>query len=123
MAGKLSNNSGKSVQRNEKGQLLPGVVLNPGGKPKGVRHMSTLLAEAIKRVAEDTGTSHDVEIVQALVTKAKSGDMKAIDTVFDRVDGKAEQKIDITSNEETIGASSEIKAITEQLNELYRNRS
>lgn len=85
--------------------------------------MSTLLAEAIKRVADDKGDADDIKIVRALVDKAKMGDMRAIDTVFDRVDGKAEQKIDITSNEETIGASPEIKELTSRLNELYRNRS
>ncbi len=77
------------------GRFQKGQSGNPAGKPKGARHFSTLIREAITRVAEDTGTSDDKEIVKALVEKAKKGDLKAIDTVLDRVDGKAEQTINL----------------------------
>lgn len=81
----------------------PGQSGNPAGKPKGARHFSTLIKEAITKVAEDTGTSDDKEIVKALVAKAKQGDLKAVDMVLDRVDGKAEQTInldaDVTMND------------------------
>lgn len=66
---------------------------NLAGKPKGARHFSTLIREAITKVANDTGDSDDKLIVKALVAKAKEGDLKAVDIVFDRVDGKAEQTI------------------------------
>lgn len=85
--------------RDSQGRFLPG---NPG-KPKGARHFSTLIRDAITKVAEDTGTSDDKEIVRALVEKAKAGDLKAVDMVIDRVDGKAEQTIsldaDVTVND------------------------
>ena len=115
----LENNS-KNVERNEKGQLLPGSHLNLAGKPRGARHLSTLLLDAIKRVAQDTGNSDDIEIVKALIDKAKNGDTKAIDMVFDRIEGKAPQKIDITSNDETLGSTKEIKELTQKLNDIYR---
>lgn len=73
----------------------PGQSGNPKGRPKGSRHFSTLIREAITKVAEDTGTSDDKEIVRALVEKAKAGDLKAVDMVLDRVDGKAEQTINL----------------------------
>lgn len=73
----------------------PGQSGNPAGKPKGARHFSTLIREAITKVADDTGTSDDKEIVRALVEKAKAGDLKAVDMVLDRVDGKAEQTINL----------------------------
>lgn len=92
---------------------------NPG-KPKGIRHMSTLLQEAIKKVAKGDAEPADIMIVKKLIDKAKQGNDKSVEMVFDRLEGKAPQKIDITSNEETIGNSSEIKAITEKLNELYK---
>lgn len=92
----LSNNSKDIVKtRDDKGRLLPGVILNPTGKPKGARHFSTLIREAITKVANDTGDSDDKLIVKALVEKAKEGDLKAVDIVFDRVDGKAEQTINL----------------------------
>lgn len=88
----------------------PGQSGNPKGKLKGTRHFSTLIREAITKVAEDTGTSDDKEIVRALVEKAKAGDLKAVDMVLDRVDGKAEQTINL-DGEMTIndGLSSEDK--------------
>jgi hypothetical protein len=73
----------------------PGQSGNPAGKPKGARHFSTLIRDAITKVAEDTGTRDDEEIVKALVRKAKEGDLKAVDMVLDRVDGKAEQTINL----------------------------
>ncbi len=76
----------------------PGQSGNPKGKPKGSRHFSTLIREAITKVATDTGTSDDVLIVQALVAKAKDGDLKAVDMVLDRVDGKAEQTINLDAD-------------------------
>lgn len=76
----------------------PGQSGNPAGKPKGARHFSTLIKEAITKVANDTGTSDDILIIQALVAKAKDGDLKAVDMVLDRVDGKAEQTINLDAD-------------------------
>jgi len=50
---------------------------NPG-RPKGVRHKSTLLCEKLMR--DDAK-----EIVQAVVTAAKAGDMVAAKIVLDRI--------------------------------------
>ena len=76
----------------------PGQSGNPAGKPKGARHFSTLIKEAITKVATDTGTSDDILIIQELVAKAKDGDLKAVDMVLDRVDGKAEQTINLDAD-------------------------
>ena len=84
--------------RNEKGQLLPGVVLNPAGKPKGIKHMTTLLEEAIKKVATDTGTTEDIAIVSKVIERAKAGDMKAIEHIWDRMEGKAPQTINVDAD-------------------------
>jgi hypothetical protein len=50
---------------------------NPG-RPKGVRHMSTLLCEKLMR--DDAK-----EIVQAVIVAAKAGDMVAAKIVLDRI--------------------------------------
>lgn len=84
--------------RNELGQFIPGVSGNPAGKPKGVKHMTTLLEEAIKAVAEGTGTTEDKLVVKALIDKAKQGDTKAIDMVFDRLEGKPKQTTEIETD-------------------------
>lgn len=68
---------------------------NLAGKPKGARHFSTLIREAIKKVSEGDAEPADILIVKQLVEKAKKGDLSAIDRVIDRVDGKAEQTINL----------------------------
>lgn len=76
-------------------RFKPGVSGNPKGKPKGARHFSTLIKEAIQKVADGDAEPTDILIVRQLAKKAKEGDLKAMDIVFDRVDGKAEQTINL----------------------------
>lgn len=87
-------NGTESYQEYPGGQFKEG---NPG-RPKGTKHMTTLLTEAIKRVATDTGTSDDKEIIKALVEKAKKGDTTAIEMIFNRSDGKVTDKIEHSGN-------------------------
>lgn len=121
------NNGENVVVRDEHGRIVSG-QLNPAGKPKGARHLSTLLLDAIKRVSDDKGTSEDVEIVKALIKKAKDGDTKAIDIVFDRIEGKAPQSIDITTDGDKIsGSATELgelaRRMSQEIKETYAKRS
>ena len=57
-----------------------------------------MLEEAIKRVAEGGTESYDVLLVKRVLKKAiGDGDMKAIEHIWDRIEGKASQNLDITS--------------------------
>ncbi len=96
----LENTSTNVVVRNEKGQIISGTP-NPKGKPKGARHFSTLIREAIQKVAEGEDEPADRLIVKQLVERAKKGDLQAIDRVIDRVDGKAEQTINVDADVHT----------------------
>jgi hypothetical protein len=51
---------------------------NPAGKPKGARHKATLMAERLMQ--DDVG-----EIVRAVVTAARNGDMTAAKIILDRI--------------------------------------
>lgn len=63
---------------NQGGRFQPGQSGNPAGKPKGARHKTTLLAEKLMQDdAED--------VVNAVITAAKSGDMTAARIVLDRI--------------------------------------
>lgn len=104
--------------RDEKGRFKEGVSGNPAGKPKGIRHMSTLLEEAIKKVAEGDAEPADILIVKKLIEKAKQGNDKSVEMVFDRLEGKAPQKIDVTSNEKTISVSPRIQELADKLREI-----
>lgn len=90
----------KSAKKGQRG-FTKGISGNPAGKAKGTRHFSTLIREAIIKVAEGDAEPSDVLIVKQLVTKAKSGDLAAIDRVIDRVDGKAEQTINLDAEVHT----------------------
>lgn len=103
----IENNQDISTENTEVKQrpahlFQPGQSGNPKGKPKGARHFSTLIREAIQKVAEGDDEPADRMIVKQLVDKARKGDLSAIDRVIDRVDGKAEQTInldaDVTTN-------------------------
>lgn len=77
-----------TVKRDEKGRLAKGSVLNPKGKEKGTKHMTTLLKDALKKVAEGSDDPNDVAIVNTLIASAKAGNISAIEMVFNRIDGK-----------------------------------
>lgn len=75
-------------------QEKPGGLFKKGnpGKPKGARHMTTLLRDAIQ---EDTGTgeSYEVGIVKKLRSLALEGESWATKMVFEYIDGKPLQTI------------------------------
>lgn len=88
------------LKKEHAGQFKPGAEWrgNANGKPKGARHFSTLIREAIQKVAEGDDEPADILIVKQLVDKAKKGDLQAIDRVLDRTDGKAEQTINLEAD-------------------------
>lgn len=89
----------KELIRDEKGRIAKGSAsLNPAGKPKGTRHLTTLLEEALKKLAEGSKETYEAMLVKRVLLNAiKKGDMKAIEHIWDRIEGKAPQNIDVTS--------------------------
>ena len=81
-----------AVERNDKGQLLPGSVLNPGGRPRDTASkLEAMLAAA---------TAADVAaIMRCMVKMAKAGDVRAADFVFDRLFGKPIQRAELTGKD------------------------
>lgn len=62
---------------------------NLSGKPKGTKHLSTLLKEALE--LGDT----KAKIISSLLKKAiDDNDLKAIQEIFDRTEGKPKQEIE-----------------------------
>lgn len=98
--------------RNEDGTFAKGFSGNPAGKPKGTRHLSTLLWEALqKKAKKDNGeeleeTYADLIIKRLLSDNIKYG--KRTELIFDRIDGAAKQEVDITTDGEKINSTSDI---------------
>lgn len=74
----------------------PGESGNPSGRPRGAKNLSTILKELLETDVEiDGGEKHPYKnaIVTKLLQKAAKGDIKAIQEIFDRTEGKAKQEI------------------------------
>jgi len=68
----------ENTTRKQRGGFKPGQSGNPAGKPKGARHKATMLAE---RLMQDDAEN----IVNAVLTAARDGDMTAARIVLDRI--------------------------------------
>ena len=66
--------------------------INRAGRPKKGQSIKELLRDRIDVVEQD-GTTRAQKIVEILSTKATDGDLKAIEMVLDRIDGKPNQHI------------------------------
>ena len=99
------------------GRFVEGNTLSPG-KPKGARHMTTLLQEAIKKVAEGDAEPADIQIVRKVIEKAKAGEFKHTELIWDRLEGKAPQKIEFDGRVE-VEPSERIKELAEKLNKAF----
>lgn len=73
-----------------------GISGNPGGRPKGSRNLSTILEDVLNRKVslEDPILKKEVKsrigeiIVLKLTQKALEGDLRAINEIFDRAEGR-----------------------------------
>ena len=126
----LDNTSEKPILRAPNGHLIKGTAsINPLGKPKGTRHLSTLLMQALlKQARNEKGdeleeTHADLLIKRVLSDAIKKG--KGVDLIFDRVEGKPDQAIDLTSNGETVGntaASDSVMEIARKVSEELKKQ-
>lgn len=89
-----------------KTQWKSGQSGNPLGRPKGSRNLTTNLKEFLdlEIITADPITGDKVtcpvrSLVNAqLIKSAINGDVKAIREIFDRIEGKPKQKLDVTAD-------------------------
>lgn len=104
---KSKPNSGKTqVQRDKKGRFPPGKSGNPSGPKPGYKQKKTVFLEAATRLGllDDTGQPLKPyeDVVNAMVKKAKKGSTQAAEMIFDRIDGRPKQAIDVTSGDKPL---------------------
>jgi hypothetical protein len=88
-----------------------GDVRNPKGAPKKLPKLDELLAEVLGDTEE--GKTQAQRILEALVRRANTGDVKASALLLERGYGKVKEQIDITTNEESLNKPSiQIEIIT-----------
>jgi hypothetical protein len=77
--------------------------INKEGRPKGTKNLSTILKamleEDVEVVIDGKKERRQFQevIIRKLLKKANDGDLRAIMEIFDRVEGKAKQEMNITS--------------------------
>jgi len=86
------------------GKKFPkGVSGNPNGRPKGrisfIPAIKQALAECVDDNKGDPIQMRDA-LVKTLLNKALGGDMKALEYVIDRIDGKALQNVEMDARVE-----------------------
>jgi hypothetical protein len=69
---------------------------NPAGRPKKLPELDKLLAEVLG--TEKKGVSEAQAIINALLTKAKKGDVRAAEVLLERGWGKVKQQHDLTGS-------------------------
>jgi len=84
------NTSGIKQHEFKKGQ---------SGNPKGRPPVIPLIKEMIEKIIGEEGID---DILQALIARAKKGDVLAAREILDRYYGKAKQNVDVTSNGDSI---------------------
>ena len=102
--------------------LIPakkGEVRNPNGKPKGIPNTKTrlqrLLALTQHMTNPVTGEKEGFTVAEqmdlAQIIAARKGDTRAYNAIVDRLEGKAAQSMDITTNGKDL---TEVKKLTDE---------
>ena len=95
----------KLVDGRNKGKINrfePGESGNPNGRPKGSRNIATILRELLELQDRDSGGDGEAlsipvkKLIKLLSAKNEAIQLKAIQEAFDRLEGKAEENINIT---------------------------
>jgi len=97
-----NNNSG-IIERDEKGRLQKGVILNPNGRPKGARNFTTIVEEALLKLGT-TEKGEKIEVKKALGEKvikmALDGNEQMIKLIWNYLDGMPSQNINLSNVDE-----------------------
>ena len=96
----------------------------PGaGRKKGWRAVHTLSAEIAKKNLIEKYIKNADPINEALIQKALTGDIQAIRELHDRVFGKPQQSVDMTSKGESLVDEERVREAARKLNELRKLHS
>ena len=106
--------------------FLPGQSGNLEGRPKGARNLSTKMREALDKLGAKDSQGKPVPIEDALVQKvikmALDGDRKMIELIWNYLDGKPPQFIDITSHGVRVGSVLITPEEEKRIEELFAPR-
>jgi len=99
----------------------PGETHNPNGRPLGQKNYSTLYKEALTKLAKSNNMIPDDferDILSRALLNARAGDYRFYKDVMDRLHGKASEKVDITTNGESLNTDTtgiDIEALAKKM--------
>lgn len=70
-----------------------GVSGNPAGRPIGSCSLTTLLKEHLQQIDKRGKRRYDELLIQAITKRALKGDMRAVELIFDRTEGRTTETI------------------------------
>lgn len=80
------------VERDAKGRIKKGQVLNPKGRPRKNRGFTDKLREQ-GNLVDDKGVTQNTRLAEEMWRKALNGDLKAAQMIYDRCEGTPTQHI------------------------------
>jgi hypothetical protein len=85
-------------KRDEKGRLLPGNTANPAGRPEGSISVVSAIKKKLQECPEGKQKTYLHYLVEKIMKKAViDDDVSMIKDIIDRVDGKPQQRTDLTT--------------------------
>ena len=96
-------------------QFKPGQSGNPGGRPRAI--ISYWLRHELEALDPETQQAVAQRLVRVLVDKALAGDVRAIQVIAERMEGKPMQR------EDTDPAAKEIRVVVEHIDGRPPSRS
>ena len=102
-------------KKNLKPPFKPGESGNPAGKVPGTLSLKRLLREALEKIYKDKSTAADLLIKRLLEKSIVRGDGKMIELVFNYIDGKPKEQVDMNMK-----SSMEVTLSPEQIEKLNK---
>lgn len=93
---------------------------NPNGRPPKLPAIDELLDEVLGK--EEDGKPQAKAILEKLLSKAKGGDIRAIEILLDRAYGRSRQAVDLTSKGEAINTPMTDAQVDKLISALRENK-
>lgn len=82
------------------GKFQKGKSGNPRGRPKDGESMTALLNEYLKGTDGNGKKERRMILIEKIYQKAKNGDRPALQYIFDRMDGKPKESVELSGEKE-----------------------
>jgi len=84
-------------------KFVKGQSGNPKGRPKDGESWAGMLSKICNEIEGKDALTRKEIICRKLIAEAANGEQWAVNALIDRIDGKAKQSLDHTTNGESIG--------------------